>query len=440
MRLDSQPSRGALSSVARLSLASAILALILAFTVGCAAIVVAQSTSPPTAPTTPIPAARVSAAGNAFGFHLLKTLEAGRHANVIISPLSLALALAMTQNGAAGATRTAIAQTLGVGAMTDAELNDANHQLQQSLAAADPAVQLEIANALWLQSGFAILPEFVRVNHDSYDADAQNLDFAGDPKGAVAAINDWAKRETHGRIPSILREIDCATRLVLTDAVYFKGRWQRPFHKTETQPKPFHLGSGESPDVPMMRQGGEFHYTENDDFQAIRLPYGNGRLAMYIFLPRKHLLEPTHDKLEEFVKTLDASHWTDWVSKLEGRSEEGTIVLPRFELDHSRMLNGDLSQMGMSIAFDAKQGDFSRMHQPPPNLYIGFVIQKDYMKVDEEGTEAAAVTVGGVIMGTAVGAPTKTFEMVVDHPFFLAIADTQTNALLFVGAITDPRS
>ena len=389
--------------------------------------------------TTP-PIARVSAASNEFGFRLLKIIEAERHANVIISPLSLSLALAMMQNGAAGATRTAIAQTLGVGAMTDAELNDANRQLQQSLAAADPAVQLEIANALWLQSGFEILPEFIRVNHESYNADVHSLDFAGDPSGAVASINDWANRKTHGRIPLILAGLNPSARLVLTDAVYFKGRWRKPFEKRETQPKPFLLDSGESPDVPMMRQRGIFHYFENDDFQAISLPYGNGRVVMYVFLPRIRASEARHDKLAEFVKTLDTSHWADWVGKLARRANLGTFVLPRFELRYSRTLSGDLRQMAMSIAFGAGHADFSRVHQPPHNLCIESVVQQDYVKVDEVGTEAAAVT--GFAVATSalhIGTPNP-FEMIVDHPFFLAIADTQTDALLFVGAITDPRS
>jgi serpin B len=190
----------------------------------------------------------------------------------------------------------------------------------------------------------------------------------------------------------------------------------------------------------MMRQAGEFHYFETDDFQANRLPYGNGRLVMYVFLPRKHLFEPARDKLAEFVKSLDGSHWTDWMNKLTGRSEEGAIVLPRFELSYGRKLNDDLSQMGIGIAFRAGLADFARIHQPPPKLHIEFVIQKDDMKVDEEGTEAAAVTGIGAAIGTLVGPTPKPFEMIVDHPFFLAIADTQTDALLFTGSITDPRS
>ena len=193
----------------------------------------------------------------------------------------------MAYNGAAGATKTEMAKTLGLGSLSDDDINRANHNMMHTLAEADPAVQTEIANALWVQKDFPINPDFRTVCESFYDASATSLDFVGDPTGAAAEINSWVDKNTHHRIPVLVEKIERDTRLILTDAVYFKGIWSSTFKKEETRPRPFHLLSGDSRQTAMMDQSGDYSYLENQDFQAIRIPYGNKRYAMYVFLPRK---------------------------------------------------------------------------------------------------------------------------------------------------------
>ena len=379
-------------------------------------------------PTPALPAAEVSTLLNDFGLHLLRTLTDGGGGNVIVSPLSVSLALAMTYNGASGATRIAIAQTLGRASSSDADFNRDNRALLDTVKTADPAVQIEIANALWTQSGFAIKPDFLRLTRDLFDASVEGLNFAGEPQAAAAHINDWVKEKTHGKIPEIVQGVARATVLVLTDAVYFKGRWRVPFDKKRTASRSFHLSGGSAVMLPMMVQNGEYDYLETDALQAIRLPYGDGRFAIYVFLPRKNT------GLPDFLRTLDQAYWAQWTPQL--RRRKGQIVLPRFESTYGQRLNDALKLMGMSVAF-GPSADFSRIHPPPPRLQINDVEHKTYLKVDEEGTEAAAATSVGIRAAAVLAGPPP-FTMVVDHPFFCAIAERQSGALLFAGVVTNP--
>src|SRR5208282_1077557 len=330
---------------------------------------------------------RVSSATDDFGFRLLNVLAKDTAQNTIISPLGVATAFAMAYNGAAGDTKTEMAKTLALGSLGDDDINRANHYLMDTFAAADPAVQTEIANALWTQKGFPINPDFRTVCESFYDASATSLDFERDPTGAATEINSWVDKNTHHRIPAIVAEIKPLTRLMLTDAVYFKGRWSLPFKQAETRPRPFHLMSGDSRQAALMDQSGDYSYLENQDFQAIRLPYGNKRYAMYVFLPRKTA------GLPDFVRSLDETHWTQWTSQF-ARSK-GQIVLPKFETTYSKQLSDAMKEMGMSLAFDDRRADFSRMvlkPDPRTSLHISEVEHKTWVKVDEEGTEAAAAT------------------------------------------------
>lgn len=389
-------------------------------------------------PESPGSSDKVVAAGNDFGFRLLYTLiAAGDEDNIIVSPLSVSIALAMVLNGAGGSTREAMARTLGIASLDEGQVNSANHQLLDTLRKADPAVQLKIANALWVKTGFALSTSFVDQTRDYYDASAQSLDFYGDPAAAVKTINAWADRNTLGKIPTIVDRLSRQTHLVLTDAVYFKGRWSRPFDQKATQSRPFYLRDGASVMTPMMTQKGEYPYLETPDFQAIRLTYGGGRFAMYIFLPRESPGASKHGSaISRFLKSLDQAHWNDWTSRMRGGSE-GLIVLPRFELRYSKGLKDTLTSMGMGVAFDPQRADLSRIPAEPIKLWIDFVQHKTYLKVDEEGTEAAAVTAVGVVASAVVAKP-KPFEMIVDHPFFCAITERDSRAMLFAGVITNP--
>lgn len=375
----------------------------------------------------PAVTSRVSSATDDFGFRLLNALAKDPTQNTIISPLGVATAFAMAYNGAAGDTKTEMAKTLALGSLGDEDINRANHYLMHTLAEADPAVQTEIANALWVQKDFPINPDFRTVCESFYDASAASLDFIGDPTGAAAAINSWVDKNTHHRIPVLVAAIRPDTRLMLTDAVYFKGRWSSPFKKAQTRSRPFHLLSGDSRQTAMMDQSGTYAYLENQSFQAIRLPYGNQRYAMYVFIPRKAA------GLPDFIRSLDETHWTQWTSQFARRS--GQIVIPKFETTYSKQLNDALKEMGMRLAFDDRRADFSRIH---PYLFISDVEHKTWVKVDEEGTEAAAATSIGVSVAAIAVAPMPSFVMIVDQPFFFAITEQQSGALLFAGVVMDP--
>jgi serine protease inhibitor len=375
---------------------------------------------------------RVSSATDDFGFRLLKALAKEQTQNTIISPLGVSTVFAMAYNGAAGGTKTEMAKTLGLGSLSDDDINRANHSLMLALAKADPAAQPEIANALWVQKNFPINPDFRTVCQSFYDASAANLDFIRDPKGAVAEINSWVDKHTHHRIPVLVKEVDSNTRLILTDAVHFKGDWSSKFKGRDTRPRPFHLLSGDSRNTAMMDQWGDFLYLENKDFQAIRLPYGNERYAMYVLLPRKIA------GLRGLLRSLDEKHWKEWSGQFTSKSVE--IFLPKFETAYSEELNDVLIEMGMKLAFDRGKADFSRIPlSPTPGnaLYISRVEHKTWIKVDEEGTEAAAATSTEFELLSAVGHG-GSFVMIVDHPFFFAITEQQSGALLFAGVVMDP--
>jgi serine protease inhibitor len=375
---------------------------------------------------------QVSAATDDFGFRLLNELATNPKENTIISPFGIATAFAMAYNGAAGATKAEMAKTLGLGSLGDEDLNQANRYLMQTLEEADPAVETEIANAIWVQKDYQLNPDFSRVCESFYDARAARLDFVGDPTGAAAEINSWVDKNTHHRIPVLVSNIERNTRLILTDAVYFKGVWSSKFKKEQTRPRPFHLLNGDSHDAAMMDQSGEFSYLENDNFQAIRLPYGSKRYAMYVFLPRKMA------GLPDFLRSLNGAQWMEWTNGLRSRS--GEVVLPRFETTYGKKLNDTLKKMGMQLAFDNK-ADFSRipLNANPRNaLHINDVEHKTWVKVDEEGSEAAAATSIGMVVAAEAGIGIGPFLMVVDHPFFFAITELQTGALLFAGVVMDP--
>jgi serpin B len=373
--------------------------------------------------------AAVAVAANDFGLRLLRALNAnGTANNLIVSPLSVFQALTMTYNGARGSTKTAMARTLGIGAIDVSQLNASNRQLLEALHKADPNARLEIANALWLREGLAANPEFVALNKNYYGADVRSLDFAGDPLRATDIINAWVSRNTQGKIPSIVDRLETDTALVLTDAVYFKGGWSEVFDPQESKPRAFFGPDGKSASTPMMEQDGSYSYLETNDFQGIRLPYGNGQFAMYVFLPR------AKNGLRKLLKSLDMSHWEEWTKKFA--SSSGTIVLPKFEVRYGEKLNAVLEAMGMGVAFNAEKADFSGI--TPALIYISDVEHKTYVKVDEKGTEAAASTAVIARFSSAIGFGKEPFSMVVDHPFVFAIAERGTGAILFVGTVVDP--
>ncbi|HJZ48833.1 MAG TPA: serpin family protein, partial [Roseiflexaceae bacterium] len=363
-----------------------------------------------------------------FAFKLFAELTRSNiESNVFVSPVSVALALAMAYNGARGETQRAIARTLELGEISLDELNRANAGLIESLRALDPQIALAIANSLWARQGLTFEPDYLRRSRDFYHAEIATLDF-GDPR-AAQAINDWVARNTNGKIEKIVDRIDRTAIMFLINAIYFKGHWARQFDARRTRELPFTLPDGRRKQHPLMAQSGKFDYYAGQGFQAINLPYGAGRASMYIFLPEQR------SSLRAFRRELSHESWDTWMRHF--RQSEGTIVLPRFKLSYEVTLNDALKALGMAIAFDGQRADFSAMlADGKPSANIDEVKHKTFVELNEEGTEAAAVTSIGMVRTSMM--PQRSFSMVVDRPFFCAIRDNQTGALLFMGSIVEP--
>lgn len=360
-----------------------------------------------------------------FGFRLLHQLAAGQPTgNVFFSPFSVSEALLLMLNGAAGQTRQDMAHTLGLGAITQGQVNAANALLLPSLANPDPKVEVSVANALWANQGVAFSPAFQERSRRFYNAQATTLDF-GSP-AAAQTINDWTSQNTHGKITRLVSQEDIAdASVVLTNAVYFHGRWQTPFDKADTERKPFFLAASRTRSVPLMSQDGSYSYLETRQFQAVSLPYGAGRMSLYVFLPKKGT------SLNTFVRMVNGSTADKWIGAM--KPTEMTVLLPRFRANYEVTLNAPLSVMGMASAF-GPGADFSPMGLK--GAFISAVIHKAVLEVDEEGTVAAAVTGGEMVAAMPM---TPVVVMRVDHPFFLAIRDNATGTILFEGVIRDPQ-
>jgi len=381
------------------------------------------------------PTLDVAAADNAFGFRLLNTVQNTiPSGNVVLSPVSAALNLSMVLNGAGGETRQEMLSGLSLSGAELNAINEANAQLIKVIRTPAQSVTLSVADSLWVDSRHVTLrPVYVKQMQVWYDAEMADLDFSN--SSTATRINNWASKETNGRISKVIDRIDPADLLLLLNAVYFKGQWTHKFDKAQTQQRDFMLASGAVKQVSRMAQSGRFDYFEAPQMQAIRLSFGDGALAMEVFLPAKS------SSLGALEAELTAEHWTSWQAQYAPRS--GTIELPRFELKSNYRLNESLRALGMTRAFQPDVAQLADMFSSAPGqlrtgrFFISSVLQSTYWKVDEEGSEAAAVTTTG-IRASAVARPAQPFRMIVDRPFFCAIEDRRSGALLFVGAIYDP--
>ncbi|HEY9633652.1 MAG TPA: serpin family protein [Coleofasciculaceae cyanobacterium] len=366
-------------------------------------------------------------ANTKFGFKLFsEILKQDSKKNVFVSPTSVAIALSMTYNGANGETQQAMAKALELQGMSLQDVNQANEALKASLENADPAVQLSIANSLWAKQGTNFKPDFMQRNQQFYKAKVTELDFA--KPDATNTINSWVKENTRGKIDKIVQQIQPDNVLFLINAIYFKGNWTKKFDKGATTERPFYLSNGTQKQHPLMSQSGKYRYFENDTLQAVSLPYGKGRLNLYVFLPKKNT------NLDAFQQQLAVENWQEWMTQF--RMRQGSIQLPRFKFDYDIQLNDALKALGMESAFNEAKANFSNMTSA--SVKIDEVKHKTFVEVNEEGTEAAAATSIGIV-GTAVARPEEPFQMIVDRPFFCAIRDNQTGTILFMGSIREPK-
>jgi len=372
--------------------------------------------------------ARLAAANTRFGFNLFAEIEKqGAGQNIFISPASVSLCLAMAYNGADGETKQAMARALEFQGLSLDELNRAFADLKSALENPDPKVQLQIANSLWARRGLTFKPDFIQRTKQFFGAEVTDLNF--DDPTAPATINKWVSDKTKGKIQKIVDQISPDSVMFLINAIYFKGAWTKEFIKASTHEDNFTTGAGAQKRLPMMSASGNYRYYENADFQAVSLPYGAGRTSMYIFLPKAA-------GLASFNKKLSTANWESWMNQFN--EMEGDLSLPRFKIEYEITLNEALKALGMSVAFDGGRANFRGMIESAQNVYISQVKHKTFAEVNEEGTEAAAVT-STEMRATSAMRPRQKFQMVVDHPFFCAIRDNTTGTVLFMGSITDPK-
>ncbi|MEO0005576.1 MAG: serpin family protein [candidate division WOR-3 bacterium] len=364
-------------------------------------------------------------AKNRFGFRLLTELSRGEiKENIVLSPYSIASALTMTYNGAAGETRAAMARALEIEGIGLDELNQGEKGLFEALQQKDARLQLVIANSLWARKGIGFKPGFINRVKKFFSAEVNVLDF-NSPE-ALVKINSWVREKTRGKIERIVERIVPDAVLYLINAVYFKGKWQQGFDPKQTYETDFHLSDGTKKRVMMMYRSDRFSYLAGDGFQAVKLPYGDGRMSMVVFLPDESL------GLNGLITRLTGENYAIW--QREFASRQGEVGLPRFKLEYEGSLNEPLKVLGMAIAFDLNIADFSEM-SPMKGVAIGDVRHKSFIEVNEEGTEAAAVTSVEMVM-TAM--PVDRFRMICDRPFLFTIEDNRTGAILFLGAVVKP--
>jgi len=372
---------------------------------------------------------KVVKAGDEFGFKLFKELNrAQSDSNIFISPLSVSMALGMTYNGAAGETEQAMRSTLGFSDLSKEEINNAYKSLVDFLTQLDPKVALQIANSIWYRLGFHVEQAFIDVNMKYFSALVTGLDF-GSPE-AVVTINSWINEQTSGKIDRVISQIDPETVMFLINAIYFKGAWTYEFDKEKTVPDSFYTAKGTALPCQMMHQENEFLYYETDQFQAVDLPYGDGDFSMTIVLPKPNI------ELDVLIEELTPETWGQWLGSLQ--KSKGILEMPRFKLEYRKSLVDQLKAMGMEVAFSRQSANFTGINKNG-GLFISDVIHKSFVDVNEEGTEAAAVTV--VIIGrTSVGGGSSPFYMRVDRPFLFIIHENQSQTSLFMGKIVRPEN
>jgi serpin B len=365
---------------------------------------------------------------NAFAFDLYAKLASGK-GNIFFSPYSISTALAMTYAGARGKTESQMARVMYFRKdrkgfhKTYGEMQSRINGVQK-----EGNVKLCVANSLWMQKDYKFLPSFLALTQTNYDAAFNYVDYKKDAEAARVSINTWVAQKTNDKIKDLIGQgaLDATTKMVLANAIYFKGSWAQKFDTAMTKEQPFRISSKDSVNVRMMTlYGQEFGYLKDNKVECIRLPYAGNDLSMIIILPKKR------DGLNEIESTLTKGQVNGFCANL--RKTEVTVCVPKFKITRDFLLNKQLSSLGMSDAF-GRSADFSGMDDTR-SLFISAVIHKAFVDVNEEGTEAAAAT--GVVMMTKCMPGTPPM-FCADHPFIFLIRDNATGSILFMGRIVNP--
>lgn len=359
--------------------------------------------------------------GNNFGYNLFREIDRSQDkpVNTCFSPISVNYVFSMLNNGADGNTRKEIQQVLGYALSTPEEINVYNQKMLVASHDLDPQVTLETANSLWIRNEFPVLSSFTEVNKMYYKAEIQNVPF---DFSTLDKINRWASSHTHDKIPKILDEINGRNMLYAMNALYFKGKWKTTFKKDQTKIEIFTNADGSKSEVPMMRNSFNTLYYSTNGYEMINVPYGNSAFGMWIILPRKN------ETLSSVISILNESD-----AFQSGIVCKVNLHLPRFKVESEIFLEKMLSNMGMSSLFNLEKADFSLLSPIQP-LCLNMAKQKVFLEVNEEGTEAAAVTI--TEMDTSVGpSHLEEIDFFADRPFIYMIREISSGAIFFMGAM-----
>lgn len=392
----------------------------------CCALGLSLASSPALAQTSSSTSQQVNSASLGFGFRLVKELARQAPAqDVFISPFSISSVLQMLSNGAHGRTEQELRQILGTLSLNAVEVNAAYRAASQGLSSQTNSI-LNIANALWYRTDAPLNPEFAQVNRTYYGAELSSLDFSS--PSSASLINAWADRATRGKIPQIVSPpIAPNTAMILASAIYFKGTWEHQFDPKQTHDRAFHLMDGTQAPVPMMLETRNWSYRQGDGYQAIQMPYAGGNLAMQLLLPE------TNSTVQVLLARIDPQFWQSEI--LTGMHDQrGTLLLPKFTLRYEADLKTPLTALGLTSVF-GPSADFSGISSR--SLFVSQIKHQAFVDVNEQGTEAAAVTTGVVAL-TAFRNQPPPFEMIVDRPFIFAISDVSSRSVLFLGVVYKP--
>ncbi|MBM3420694.1 MAG: serpin family protein [Bacteroidetes bacterium] len=363
---------------------------------------------------------------NEFGIELFTRVASDDDDNLMLSPLSASTALTMLLNGCAGDTYTQLQGALKYPPqMSVTDINEAYKSLVSQLLKADTKVTFSLANAIFYRTGFSVISSFLSTMSTDYKATVEALDFS--TLAALNTINKWASDNTAGKIPKVLDEISPDAVMFLMNALYFKGDWSYQFDKTKTENRAFTNGAGQQISVSTMRSEVGARITSETGYKAAEMPYGRTNFTMIVIVP--------DGTLAGFYPAFNNSMWEQITTALDNQEEFGKLIvqMPKLKFSYEKYLNQQLQAMGMVDAFIPFQANLSGITDQ--SVFVSFVKQNTFVQVDEEGTEAAAVTTIGV---EVTSLPPQPQQFIVDKPFLFAIRERTTNTLLFIGQVTNP--
>ncbi len=365
-------------------------------------------------------------ADNRFGFRMFREVSAlSQSPNAFFSPLSLNMALGMLFNGAAGATQTEMAETLGMAGFTDTEINKYYQKMSQALLSIDPLTEISIANSIWHRSGFSVKQPFIEVNKKYFDAEVQSLDF--NKSDAADIINKWCADKTKNRIKEIVKNpIGDDVMTYLFNALYFKSKWLFEFEKKNTKKDDFTTAGNRKIQANMMEQTATLPYYADQHLLCVEMPYGNQAFSMVAVLPSDNM------DIDHLIEYLDNNAWQNIVKNL--REQKVWLKLPRFKIECDIPLVEPVKNVGMRLIFDPDRAEFPHISTTP--LFVSDAKQKTFVEVNEEGTEAAAVTVV-VMTPTSIG-PNTPVAFFANRPFLYLIKEKSTGVILFIGRMDEP--